>query len=187
MPFNMPILTSRLTIREFMPADWEAFHEYSTQPEVLDFHKFTPECEEDTRRFLEEMISSQNDSPRRRFEMAITMKDDGRVIGGCGLYVSVKQDRTGAIGYVLNRDFWKVGYATEAAHALLRVAFDEMGMHRVSTWCDVENTRSAAVLERIGMRCEGHMVKDRWHRGEWRDSYTYAILAEEWNPPHEEA
>jgi [ribosomal protein S5]-alanine N-acetyltransferase len=184
MPITIPINTDRLIIREFTDADWSAFHEYSTQPEVLQFHKFTPQCEDDTRRFLSEIIASQSDSPRYRFEMAITLKTDGRVIGGCGLYLFPQRDHTAAIGYVLNRDFWGHGYATETAKALVHVAFTDMEMRRISTWCDTENTRSANVLERIGMRREGHFLKDRWHMGEWRDSYAYAILKEEWLKHH---
>ncbi|MEN6372913.1 MAG: GNAT family protein [Armatimonadota bacterium] len=186
MPITMPVITGRLIIREFTPADWEAFHEYSTQPDVLQFHKFSPESELDTRRFLDEIIASQSDSPRRRFEMAVTLKTEGQVIGGCGLYLLPRHDQA-AIGYVLNRNFWGFGYATEVAEALLRAAFTDMGIHRISTWCDTENSRSAKVLEKIGMRREGHFIKDRQHAGKWRDSYSYAILEEEWTKRHSNA
>lgn len=180
MSLQVPIHTDRLVIREFVDSDWQAFHEYSTQPEVLLFHKFAPACLDDTREFLNEMIASQSDSPRMRFEMAVILKSEEKVIGGCGLYLFPKQSKTAAIGYVLNHKYWGHGYATETAEALVDAAFADMGIHRIWTWCDTENARSAAVLERMGMRREGRMIKDRQQRGEWRDSYLYAILAEEW-------
>ncbi len=47
--------------------------------------------------------------------------------------------------------------------------------HEVITRC-----ASWRVMEKLGMRREAHFVKDAFRKGEWRDSYLYAILADEW-------
>jgi RimJ/RimL family protein N-acetyltransferase len=52
-------------------------------------------------------------------------------------------------------------------------------VHRVWATCDVRNTGSFGVMEKLGMRREAHFQQDRFIRGAWHDSYLYAILAEE--------
>jgi RimJ/RimL family protein N-acetyltransferase len=75
------------------------------------------------------------------------------------------------------------GIATEAARALVDLAFDHYGVHRVWAQLDARNEPSAALCERLGMRRESHKRRDFWSKGEWTDSYEYAVLAEEWRGP----
>ena len=85
------------------------------------------------------------------------------------------------IGWVVHRDHAGRGYATEAAAELLRICFEELGLRRAVADCFVDNVRSWRVMERLGMRREAHFVRDALHRsGRWLDSYSYAMLAEEW-------
>jgi Acetyltransferases, including N-acetylases of ribosomal proteins len=61
------------------------------------------------------------------------------------------------------------------------VAFDEFGVRRVTAGCFADNPASVRVLEKAGMRREGHSVRDAWHAElGWIDGYEYALLAEEW-------
>ena len=83
-------------------------------------------------------------------------------------------------GYCLNRDYWGHGYATEAAQAVISFGFEQLGLHRIFAICDPCNVASWRVLARAGMRREGHLLEDRWQKGQWRDSYLYAILEREW-------
>jgi RimJ/RimL family protein N-acetyltransferase len=72
------------------------------------------------------------------------------------------------------------GYATEAAAALLELAFDGFGMHRVIGRLEARNTPSARVLEKLGMRREAHFVENELVKGEWQSELVYAVLAAEW-------
>ena len=72
------------------------------------------------------------------------------------------------------------GYATEAVRRLLHYLLIERGKHRVRATCDDRNTRSAAVLERVGMRREGHLLESTWSKGEWTNDLLYAVLRREW-------
>lgn len=89
---------------------------------------------------------------------------------------------TGAeIGWSIDPAYGGQGYATEAAAELLRVAFEELGLHRVTALCFADNEASWRLMERLGMRREAHNVKDSLHRDRgWVDGLAYAILAEEW-------
>lgn len=63
---------------------------------------------------------------------------------------------------------------------MLRIAFDDLGMHRTSAVLDARNHASAAVCARLGMRAEAHFIEDLWFKGAWGDTAIYAILAREW-------
>jgi ribosomal-protein-alanine N-acetyltransferase len=81
---------------------------------------------------------------------------------------------------VLNRKFWRQGYATEVAQALLKFGFNQLKLHRIFATCDPENIASAHVMEKIGMQQEGHIREHKLAKGKWRDSLLYAILDHEW-------
>ncbi len=82
---------------------------------------------------------------------------------------------------MFNPRFHGKGYASEAAAALLRVAFEELGFHRVIGRCDARNTASSALMQRLGMRQEAHFVRNEFIKGEWSDELVFALLAEEWS------
>jgi aminoglycoside 6'-N-acetyltransferase len=71
---------------------------------------------------------------------------------------------------------------TEAARAVLDVAFGRLGLHRVRAVLDPRNHPSAALCTRLGMREEARFVEDLWFKGAWGDTGIYAILDREWRP-----
>jgi RimJ/RimL family protein N-acetyltransferase len=133
-----------------------------------------------TREFLDRALQAQAQWPRPEVVLAIELKSERRLIGSIGLRMKDEANRNADIGYVLNRKYWSHGYMTESACAILDVAFKQLKLHRVWATCDTRNRSSYRVMERLGMRREGLFVKDAMERGEWRDTYMYAILAEEW-------
>ncbi len=82
---------------------------------------------------------------------------------------------------MLHRDHHGQGYATEAARALLGYGFEELDLHRIIATCQPENPASYRVMEKLGMRREGHFRQciDRG-QGVWWDEYFYALLKDEW-------
>lgn len=89
--------------------------------------------------------------------------------------------RQAEVGAVLDPEHSGRGYATEALRGLLGHCFTDGGLHRVVARCFLADERSRRLVERVGMRREAHAVRDVLHRsGRWRDSVTYAVLADEW-------
>jgi len=174
------IQTKRLTLRDFEKADWKGAHSYGSDPEGVRYMEWGPNTVKDTKQFIQRAITHQKEQPRRNYTLAIVLKPEKRLIGGCGISVSSPENREGWIGYCLNRNFWKQGYATETAKALLRFGFDQLNLHRIFATCDPANIASAHVLEKIGMQREGHFREHKWAKGKWRDSLFYAILDYEW-------
>jgi len=176
----IPIETGRLLLRDFVEEDWRAVHEYGSDPEVVRYLPWGPNTEEDSRDFISRSIAIQSESPRRRFEIGIVLKEEGKLIGGCGIRENNPTLMEGNMGYVLNKDYWGRGIATEAARALVRFGFETLNLHRIFATCFPENRASERVLQKCGMRLEGRLRENLLMRGEWRDSLLYAILDHEW-------
>jgi [ribosomal protein S5]-alanine N-acetyltransferase len=173
-----PIRTERLLLREFRDIDLEDIHAYAAAPEVSRFMTWGPNTPEDSRAFLDRALAQQSDWPRAHVGLAV--ERDGRVIGSIRMDLQGDDGAEADLGYTLSADHWRQGLATEAATAMLGVAFGTLDLHRVWATCDVENFGSFGVMEKLGMRREAHFRQDKRVRGVWRDSYLYAILAEEW-------
>ena len=176
----MNLTTDRLRLREFVAADWQAVRAYQSDPRYLRFYQWEERSEADVRAFVQMFIGFQQEAPRRTFQLAITLPESGELIGNCGIRVRDPAARAADIGYELDPRFWGHGYATEAARAMLAYGFGPLDLHRITAECLAENTASAHVLEKIGMRREGHLRENIWMKGRWWDTLHYAILASEW-------
>jgi len=132
-----------------------------------------PYTEQDARAFLELAKDPE------KLWLAITLRSDGRQIGGIGLRVE-KQHQRAELGYWLAVPFWGQGYATEAASGILRYGFETLALHRIFASHFKHNAASGHVLKKIGMKYEGcqreHLYK--WDR--FVDSELYGILRREW-------
>lgn len=87
--------------------------------------------------------------------------------------------RTAELMYRLNKNYWGLGYATEAAKSMLDFGFHQIGLHRIDAMCDIRNATSVKVMENIGMQKEGCLREHRWTKERWRSSYMYSILEDE--------
>ena len=175
----MPLIeTGRLILREFVKSDWKAVHLYAADPEVVKYLEWGPNTPDETVSFLDGTLHCQKEKPRKIYEFAITLKPDQQLIGACGLRIHENQEQA-EMGYCFNRQYWRQGYASEAARAVMEYSFANLKLHRMTATCDANNLGSAGVLRKIGMRQEGHFIKDCKIRGEWRDTLQFAILKEE--------
>lgn len=179
--FVVVIRAERLVLREFVEKDWKAVHSYAADPEVVQYMDWGPNTEEETKEFVKRSVQSQKEEPRRNFTLAVVLKASNELIGSCGINVSDPANREGWIGYCLRRTFWRSGYATEVAKALVDFGFSQLDLHRIFATCDPDNVASAHVLEKVGMHLEGHLREHKWSKGRWRDSLLYAVLDREWN------
>jgi len=181
------IETERLILRPVEVRDWREIHRYASLPEVVRYLPHEPFTEEDASAFAlrwseqarqsERMDPETNEWPEM---LVVQRKEDGRLIGHIPFQKFSPKYRTREIGWVFDPAYQGQGYATEAARAVLELAFGELDLHRVIATCDPRNSSSYGVMERLGMRREGHHRKDVQIRGQWSDEYFYAILQEEW-------
>jgi ribosomal-protein-alanine N-acetyltransferase len=176
----MKMETERLYMRDFVENDWRAVFSYQTNPHFSRFYNWTERSEADVRQFVQTFIDQQKVQPRRKFQLALVLKDDGSLIGNCGIRVNDPERREANIGYELDPSHWGKGYATEASRLLLRFGFEDLGMHRIWSRVIAENLRSGRVLLRLGMRLEGRLLESEFIHDRWYDTLLYAILDHEW-------
>lgn len=145
------ITTERLILRRPQPTDAAATYEYASDPEVTRFMDWpTHTGPRESADFFERCAAGWDSG--EEYAWVITVKPANRSIGT----ISVRlRGHTADFGYVLNRQFWRHGYATEAARAVVAWAEQLDSVHRIWATCDSENLASARVLEKVGLSREG--------------------------------
>jgi RimJ/RimL family protein N-acetyltransferase len=177
----MQLTTPRLLLREFVEEDWEAVLAYQSDPLYLRYYAWTRRTEAEVREFVGSFVTQQQEQPRTRFQLAVVLKADGRLIGNCGVRVTDASRREGSLGFELDSRYWGQGYATEAARALVRFGFEVLGLQRLWAECVAENVGSARVLEKLGMREEEGLPEREFFKGRWWDQRRFALLDHAWN------
>jgi RimJ/RimL family protein N-acetyltransferase len=178
------IETERLMLRPFEAADLPTFLAYRNDPEVAQFQSWNATSEEEGRQFIARMHRSHPGIAGPGCQIAVAEKGGGH-IGDCYLKLLDYDVRQAEIGYTLARGSWGRGFGTEAIQGLLRLIFGSLRLHRVTAYTAAQNSRSIALLERVGMRREGHLRQSFWRDDGWQDEYLYALLATEWNATKE--
>ena len=149
---SIPVLeTERLRLRPFMLDDDAAVFALAADPEVARFVRFEAHRDiAETRAFLE--LAQQHYRRGDPFAWAIVRREDDRLIGSCGFVSQAGERRSAEIGYWLGQPYWGKGYAVEAARALVRFGFEQMGLERVEAKCFIENSAGQRVIEKLGMK-----------------------------------
>jgi len=174
--------TPRLILRPFQESDLEAFSGYRSDPEVARYQGWeAPYSLEQAAAFIREMQSTRPGAPGEWYQIAIERKNTPGLIGDCAFHILAHDPRQAEIGFSLASAYQRQGYATEAVGRLLDYLFGDLDLHRVTATCDAENHASARLLERVGMRREGHFIENIWFKGAWGSEYAYAVLQAEWN------
>jgi RimJ/RimL family protein N-acetyltransferase len=180
-----PIRTARLELRPLGPADRDALLAYRSDPETCRFLPFEPQTAADVDRYLttrgtRRLLGDTDTS----VSFGVALAGGGPLVGDVIVFVRSRVDECLEIGWVLAPEHRGSGYATEAAEALLRFAFDDAQAHRVVARMHPGNDASAKVAARLGMRREALLVEDERVKGEWRDTLFFAILEREWRGSH---
>jgi [ribosomal protein S5]-alanine N-acetyltransferase len=169
----LPIRTPRLTLRDFVPSDFDAIHAYASDPDVTRFMFHGVRTVDDTRAYLDRMIASQAEQPRLIWELAVVVTSADRLIGACDL--TCENAAEGDLGFIFSKDGWGMGYATEAARAMVGAGFERLGLSRIFSTCDVANAASARVLEKAGLQRVATLDRHQYALGRWWTSYLYEI------------
>jgi len=171
------MITDRLHIRRFIADDWAELYEYLSDKRVVEYEPYPPLTETQCKEAAEHHAKSKD-------FWAVCLKANNKLIGN--VYLSEKEQGNWEIGYIFNFAYQNMGYATEAAKALISTIFSENNAHRVFANCDPENVPSWELLERIGFQREAHLRKNVYfHTSEgglplWKDTFIYGLLKEEW-------
>ena len=167
------IATARLRLRAWKLDDVGALHAIHSRDDIVRWLYWDVQDEDEVHASLEEYIAIPPESG-----VVLAIERDGELIGRANL--AIGEHRQGELGFIVHPDHQGQGYATEAAEAMLELAFETYDLHRVAGSVEPRNQASVRVLERLGMRKEAHLIENEWVRGEWQSELSYAILAAEW-------
>jgi RimJ/RimL family protein N-acetyltransferase len=178
---TFPLETDRLLLRPFTPGDFDALHAYQSRPDVTRYLYWEPRTEDEVREALEKKLASTTiRSEGDVLSLAVVLKESEDLVGDFILHWTSQEHQQAEIGYIIHPDHAGHGYVTEAGHVLLRIAFRDLGLHRVIGSTDARNIASGRVLEKLGMRKEAHLVENEYVKDEWQSEVVYAILDREW-------
>ena len=173
--------TERLILRPFEEGDLDIIYRVYSDEEILRYSPFDPVDEQGAQALLDRFLRGWKEDPVTEREMAVIEKESGEKIGRC--HIQLGPEESAMIGWFLVREAWGKGYATEMTEALLDCCFGKLKLHRVRAICNPGNPASFHVMEKCGMRREGHYRKKcRYVKSgivSWEDEFEYAILAEE--------
>jgi RimJ/RimL family protein N-acetyltransferase len=163
----MVLETERLILREMTIHDVDDLLEVLSDPEAMQFYP-QPFDYQMTQTWIERNIQRY---AQHGFGLwAIILKENGKLIGDCGLVV---QEVGGVeeieVGYHVHRDLWGKGLATEAAQACRDYGFSQLGFDKLISLINPANIASRRVAEKNGMR----LLKEM----EWQNKPTciYAV------------
>jgi RimJ/RimL family protein N-acetyltransferase len=185
--YALPIETDRLTLRRYVENDYDDLLKLQSNPDVTRFLLYDVRTPEQVREALTGRLA---DVPMldlsfwrdgQALTVAVILRDTGQHLGEVSLFMNNTEQRTGEIGYVFHPSSHGHGYAAEATVELLRLGFEELGLHRIIARLDARNDGSVKLLNRLGLRQEAHFVKNEYLKDEWTDELVFAMLFDEWN------
>ena len=168
--------TTRFLLRQPVVDDAGAiFQKYAQDQEITKYLIWRPhESINVTREFVRRCVQCWKDEIA--FPWVVVRKNDDELVG----MLELRIDRSRAdLGYVIAREYWGNGYATEITRSVIEWAMAQENIFRVWATCDVENLASARVLEKSGMQREGILRRFIIHPNisdEPRDSYCYSVV-----------
>jgi len=173
------IKTDRLLLREITMNDSKDMFEYAKNPSVGPMAGWEPhEMIGDSINIID--MFHRNKEKGALGVWSIILKETGKMIGTIELY-GYKINHKGELGYVLNPDYWGQGYTVEAGKAVLKFAFEYLGVKRVDCNAFSTNNQSIRVCEKLGLNYVGVKKKGYLrYDGVYLDEVMYGITDDEY-------
>ncbi len=173
------IPTERLLIRALGPADVPALYAIFGDPAVCRYWSWPALPDLAAAAALEAEIA-RCFRERSLFQWGLAERATGVVVGTCTLAALSAEHRRAEVGFALARAVWGRGYVAEALPALVRFAFEGLGLHRLEADADPRNAGSIRALERVGFVREGYQRERYLLQGEAQDAVLFGLLQREW-------
>ena len=172
--------TERLVLRVRTVADAEDIFDYASRPEVSYPAGFPPvKILEDEIYYLEHILLKRNKKENLPAGYGIVVKGTDKVIGSVD-FPRRHEDDVLEIGYIFHPDYWGRGYVSEAARALIDLAFKELILHKIELSCFGYNLQSQRVAEKLGFTLEARIRDRKDAQGNRCDGLIYGLLKSEW-------
>jgi len=183
---DVVLTTPRLKLRPLRDSDVDDLWPYVSDPQFPRMMSWAAHTDkEQTRTFIKTM----NEAFVAGTDCVWGIEYVGKIWGTIALDGIAWQVRAwridrAEIGYWLAPPMWKQGLMTEAVLAVMRFAFELLGLHKLTIGCFAENAASKRVIEKCGFRYVGRYEDDVWRDGTWHSHLRFEMLANEWNDLH---
>jgi ribosomal-protein-alanine N-acetyltransferase len=171
----MILQTQRLTLRLLEMGDARAMHTLMSDAEIMAFWD-VPEIDDIglTRAIMEAQV--RDIDLGRAFYWAMIRSEDGAFVGCCDLSEIDRWHHRAEVGFMIDKPFWRDGYAFEAMAAVIDHAAQGLHLKRLSARTHLGNTRSVRLLMRLGFEREGLLRGYIDRAGERRDCLVFGLL-----------
>ncbi|WP_445490919.1 GNAT family N-acetyltransferase [Niallia sp. 03133] len=167
--------TDRLVLREITNEDAESIFASFSNKQVMKYYgQNAIETIEQAESFVE--FFSNNYMEKRGIRWGIERKGITGLIGTIGFHAWVPKHQRAEIGYELHPDYWRKGYALEAAAKVISFGFEAMDISRIGAVVFLENAASNNLLTKMGFQQEGILRDYMYQNGVSHDTYVYSIL-----------
>ncbi|MDK2809154.1 MAG: [ribosomal protein S5]-alanine N-acetyltransferase [Clostridiales bacterium] len=179
--------TERTVIRDYYEEDLNTHHAlFSDKTAMYYLQDIATKTMEESRRNLQDAINEVKNVNRKFYFLRIEEKATNEHIGEIGYTVTefTPLGKLVGMGYFIRPKFWSRGYTTEALGELMRFAFEENDVFRISCGCIKDNIGSEKVMIKSGMIKEADFKSLVWHDGKLKDRVEYRLLKTEWEKFH---
>jgi ribosomal-protein-alanine N-acetyltransferase len=171
---------SQVVLRDFCPNDLDRVMDLVGDDRVTDSLSFDTRSRQQATEMLNGILGRARHEPRTEYYFAVTTVDDG-LVGFVRLGLNGVQ--AAKLGYAIAVDYWRRGYASDAARTLVDFGFRYLKLHRISAAMGPDNVASIATVRRLGMVYEVRIRDHVYTNGRWRDSLLYSVLVYDWTAP----
>ena len=175
------LMGKNVILRPIKRSDISYFLKWFNDQEVAQYLEwYLPMTEMSEEKFIEELGTTRAKSDAH-FVIEATAGASAKAIGICGLHGIGSKDDLAHFGIVIGeKDYWSRGYGLEAARLLINYGFEQLNLHRISSYAFAFNERSIKLHRKAGFREEGRMRQATFKNGQYHDLVQFGILREEW-------
>lgn len=161
--------------RDLKDTDIEDINELYNLTEVNKYQNWGVQSYEDTKEFIDEVITQDSDLVYN----VLVNPDTDKVIGTIQLAID-EGNKSAEIEFIIHPNYWNNGIATNIAKTIIKYAFKVLKLNRVWASIDSNNIAARMVLQNLEMKLEGVFRENRLVGGEYSDTLNYAILKSEY-------
>ncbi len=172
MPNKLFTLESnRLILRDFIESDKQAVFDYQSNPEYLKYYASKTRTQDETYDLVKRFITWQSEKPRIKFQLAIILKVENKLIGNCGIRKNNAASTEAELGCELDPQYWGQGFAFEAVSRILKYAFENLKLQQSWVTTNPKNLTAIKLVEKLHFHYEETLHDD---------AVIYRLLEQEW-------
>lgn len=168
-------------LRPVKRSDIQNFLKWFNDTEVIQYlNLYLPMTEMAEEKYIEELGTTRSRTDAV-FVIEVLEDNSSKPIGNIGLHSISPKDHNATFGIAIGeKDYWSRGYGTEAARLLINYGFEQLNLHRISSFAVAFNERGIRLHKRVGFKEEGRQRECKFKNGKFHDEVAFGILREEW-------